>query len=86
MSVPVRGIIPSTRVINGIVDTLDKLHELGIKTAGEGKNYDEANKPALIETCGMKFACFLLHGCRPKNRLGDPSQGRRRVYPRCNGV
>lgn len=56
----------------GVMDTLDKLHELGIATAGAGENYDEANKPAIIEKAGMKFACFSYTAVGPKSGWATP--------------
>ena len=50
----------------GVMDTLDKLHELGIATAGEGANEEEACAPAVITRKGLKFACFSYTAVGPK--------------------
>jgi len=41
---------------NGVEDTLVKLRELGIVTAGAGMNIDEARKPAIISRKGKTIA------------------------------
>lgn len=41
---------------NGVEDTLAKLRELGIATAGAGMNIDEARKPAIIKAKGKTIA------------------------------
>ncbi|MBR3276765.1 MAG: CapA family protein [Eubacterium sp.] len=59
---------------NGIMDTVNKLHELGIATAGEGRNYDEAYAPAVIERKGQKFACFSYTAVGPKTAQATPAK------------
>lgn len=44
------------------LDTIDRLHEAGILTAGVGKDLDEARKPAILERKGVKVA-FLQYCC-----------------------
>ena len=46
----------------GVMDTLNYLNELGIKTCGAGENNVEARVPAFIERDGLKFA-FLEYDC-----------------------
>ncbi len=58
----------------GVVDTLDKLHELGIVTAGEGADYEEAYAPAVIERNGLKFACFSYTAVGPKTVQATPAK------------
>jgi len=58
----------------GIMDTVNKLHELGIATAGEGENYDEAYAPAVIERKGQKFACFSYTAVGPKTAQATPAK------------
>lgn len=58
----------------GIVDTLDKLHELGIASCGEGKDCDEAYAPAIVEKQGMKFACFSFTAVGPKTVQATPAK------------
>ena len=58
----------------GVTDTLDKLHELGIATAGEGADYDEAYAPAVIERRGLRFACFSYTAVGPKTVQATPAK------------
>ena len=58
----------------GIMDTVNKLHELGIASAGEGENYDEAYAPAVIERKGQKFACFSYTAVGPKTAQATPAK------------
>lgn len=58
----------------GIVDTLNKLHELGIASAGEGENLEEALAPAVIEKNGLKFACFSYTAVGPKTVMATPAK------------
>ena len=46
----------------GVMDTLDYLRQLGLKTCGAGENIAEARKPALIEKNGLKVA-VLEYNC-----------------------
>ncbi|MBO4677427.1 MAG: CapA family protein [Oscillospiraceae bacterium] len=58
----------------GVMDTLDKLHELGIATAGEGANEAEACAPAVITRKGLKFACFSYTAVGPKTVQATPAK------------
>ena len=58
----------------GVMDTLDKLHELGIATAGEGADMDEACAPAVITRKGLKFACFSYTAVGPKTVQATPAK------------
>ena len=58
----------------GVVDTLEKLHELGIATAGEGADAEEAYAPAVIERKGLKFACFSYTAVGPKTVQATPAK------------
>lgn len=58
----------------GVMDTLDKLHELGIATAGEGANEEEACAPAVITRKGLKFACFSYTAVGPKTVQATPAK------------
>ena len=58
----------------GVMDTLDKLHELGIAAAGEGANEEEAYAPAVIEGRGLKFACFSYTAVGPKTVQATPAK------------
>ena len=58
----------------GVVDTLDKLHALGIATAGEGANDEEACAPAVLERKGLKFACFSYTAVGPKTVQATPAK------------
>ncbi len=58
----------------GVVDTLEKLHELGIATAGEGADAEEAYAPALIRRKGLDFACFSYTAVGPKTVQATPAK------------
>ena len=58
----------------GVMDTLEKLHELGIATAGEGVNEEEACAPAVISRKGLKFACFSYTAVGPKTVQATPAK------------
>ncbi len=58
----------------GVMDTLHKLRELGIVTAGEGENDAEAHAPALIEHGGRRFACFSYTAVGPKTVQATPAK------------
>ena len=58
----------------GVMDTLDKLHELGIATAGEGADDGEAWAPAVISRNGLKFACFSYTAVGPKTVQAAPAK------------
>lgn len=45
---------------NALEETLEYLNAAGIKYAGAGRNYEEANRPLLLECNGKKIA-FLSH-------------------------
>ena len=58
----------------GVMDTVDKLHALGIATAGEGANEKEAYAPAILERKGLKFACFSYTAVGPKTVQATPAK------------
>ncbi len=58
----------------GVMDTLDKLRELGIAAAGEGENDTRAWAPALIERGGLRFACFSCTAVGPKTVQATPAK------------
>lgn len=58
----------------GVMDTLAKLHELGIATAGEGADDKEACAPAVITRKGLKFACFSYTAVGPKTVQATPAK------------
>ena len=58
----------------GVVDTLGKLRDLGIVTAGEGENDAEAWAPALIQRKGLRFACFSYTAVGPKTVQATPAK------------
>lgn len=49
----------------GLLDCIQLLDKNGIKHAGTGKNLEEASKPAILETKGIKFA-ILSHADYPE--------------------
>ena len=49
----------------GVVDTLAKLHELGIQTCGTGANIFEAKKPAIVEADGVKIGVIDYNAVGP---------------------
>ena len=51
----------------GLTDTLDKLGNVGIKTAGAGRNIGEAENFALIEAGGMRLVLFSASDVVPKD-------------------
>ena len=53
----------------GIEDTIEGLKKFGIPSVGAGMNYDEANKPAILERNGVKI------GILNYNVLGGPKPG-----------
>ena len=57
---------------NGVVETLGKLRELGMVTAGTGRNLDEARLPGLIEKKGIRFAVFQYNCVGPMNSWASP--------------
>ncbi len=59
---------------NGIMDTVNKLHELGIASAGEGENDAAAYAPARIARKGRKFACFSYTAVGPKTAQATPAK------------
>lgn len=50
----------------GVVDTVEKLHELGILTAGGGATIYEARKPAIVEKDGIKVGVLSFNAAGPK--------------------
>lgn len=51
---------------NGVVDTLEKLHSLGITTCGTGKDIYEAKKPAFAERNGIKIGIIDYNCAGPQ--------------------
>jgi poly-gamma-glutamate synthesis protein (capsule biosynthesis protein) len=47
---------------NGVEDTIDALHRLGIATAGAGADIDEARRPAIVEAGGLRVG-VLSYNC-----------------------
>ncbi len=52
----------------GVIDTVEKLKELGIQPAGGGANITEAKKPAIVEKDGIKVGLISYNATGP--RLG----------------
>lgn len=52
----------------GVIDTVEKLKELGIQPAGGGANITEAKKPAIVEKDGIKVGLLSYNATGP--RLG----------------
>lgn len=52
----------------GVTDTLERLHDLGIATAGGGANLEEAKRPAVVEKQGIRTGVISLNAAGP--RLG----------------
>lgn len=52
----------------GVIDTVEKLKELGIHPAGGGANIMEAKKPAIVEKDGLKIGVLSYNATGP--RLG----------------
>ena len=50
----------------GITDTLDRLHSLGIKTAGTGADIYEARKAAVVEKKGLRIGVIDFNASGPK--------------------
>lgn len=46
----------------GVEDTVDELHRLGVITTGAGRNLAEARQPAVLERHGVRFG-FLSYNC-----------------------
>jgi poly-gamma-glutamate synthesis protein (capsule biosynthesis protein) len=49
----------------GLLDTLDHLDSAGIAHAGAGRNLEEAMRPAIVETDGLKVAVISLTDNEP---------------------
>lgn len=47
---------------NGVEDTVETLHRLGIATTGAGMSLAEARRPAIVERQGLRFG-FLSYNC-----------------------
>ncbi len=62
----------------GLLETLDRLHEVGIETAGAGRDAEEASAPARLRT--RHGAPVLVYGLRDLVER-DPRSGRRRCIP-----
>jgi hypothetical protein len=56
----------------GVTDTCDRLHELGIVTAGAGVNLAEARQPAIIEHGGKRFAFLSYNAVGPAASWATP--------------
>jgi len=54
----------------GVIDTVEKLKELGIRPAGGGANIYEAKAPAIIEKKGYRIGVLSYNATGP--RLGWP--------------
>ena len=58
----------------GVIDTLEKLHSIGMMTVGAGKNEEEADKILYIEKNGIKISvincCEHEFGVAEKNKPG----------------
>lgn len=50
----------------GVIDTVEKLKELGIQPAGGGANITEAKKPAIVEKDGKKIGLISYNCTGPK--------------------
>ena len=59
---------------SGVMDTLEKLHALGIATAGEGADDREAYAPAVVRRGGRSFACFSYTAVGQKNVQATPAK------------
>jgi len=57
---------------NGVEDTLSKLRELGIQTAGAGMNLSEARRPAVYEVKGVKYAVLEYNTVGPAVSWATP--------------
>jgi len=49
-----------------LLDTLDRLHEAGIRTAGAGADAEAARRPALLEAAGMQIAVVSVSDHPPE--------------------
>ena len=50
----------------GVIDTVEKLKELGIHPAGGGANIMEAKKPAIVEKDGLKIGVLSYNATGPQ--------------------
>lgn len=50
----------------GVVDTVEKLKQIGIQTAGGGATLYEARKPAIVEREGMRIGVLSFNAAGPK--------------------
>ena len=50
----------------GVIDTVEKLRELGIQPVGGGANIDQAKKPAIVERDGLKVGVLSINATGPK--------------------
>src|SRR5581483_7768432 len=66
---------------SGLVETLDALHAAGVRTAGAGRDAEEAARPAMLDTAAGVRVAVLAFGL-PSS--GIPSAWR--VAPGCPGV
>ncbi len=51
---------------NGVEDTIAALHELGIATTGAGMTIDEARRPAIVETGGLRVGTLSYNCVGPR--------------------
>lgn len=56
----------------GVIDTIEKLRELGIAPVGAGANIDEARRPAFIEAKGVKVAVLNYNAIGPELSWASP--------------
>ena len=64
----------------GVIDTVEKLKEVGIMPAGGGANITEAKKPVIVEREGYQIGIIDLNATGPK--LGRPTSQK----PGCNFI
>ena len=50
----------------GVIDTVEKLKELGIQPVGGGANITEAKKPAIVERGGIRIGVMAYNATGPK--------------------
>jgi len=50
----------------GVIDTVEKLKELGIQPVGGGANITEAKKPAIVERDGIRIGVMSYNAAGPK--------------------
>jgi poly-gamma-glutamate capsule biosynthesis protein CapA/YwtB (metallophosphatase superfamily) len=62
-----------------LLDTIARLHDLGIKTVGAGSDIDEARKPAIVECKGVRVA--ILAYCSVVNEGFEARPDRGGIAP-----